>query len=274
MEIRKSQRKRAKMKMALAGPAGSGKTYSALLIAHGMCNDWSKVTVIDTENHSADLYSHLGDYNVLALDAPFTPERYIKAIELCEKSGSEVIIIDSISNEWECILDIHSNLTGNTFVNWAKLNPRHRAFVQKILQSRTHIIATMRSKQNYVLTEKNNKMVPEKVGMKSISRDGIDYEFTTVLNIDIKHNAVSSKDRTGLFVDKPCFKITKETGELITKWCNQGTSLDEVVEIIAQAQNIDELRQIHASYPDFRTEINSLLIKRKEALKPELQPTV
>src|SRR6056297_3431233 len=100
MELRQAARKQAKIKLALQGPSGSGKTLSSLLIASGM-TDYSKIAVIDTENHSADLYSHLGDYNVLQLEKPFSPERYIKALEVCEQAGMEVIIIDSVSHEWE-----------------------------------------------------------------------------------------------------------------------------------------------------------------------------
>lgn len=102
MDLHKAQRRAAKIKLALQGPSGSGKTMSSLLMASGMTN-WSKIAVIDTENHSADLYSHLGEYNVLQLEKPFTPERYIKAIEVCEQAGMEVIIIDSVSHEWEVL---------------------------------------------------------------------------------------------------------------------------------------------------------------------------
>jgi len=274
MKIRKSQRRKAKMKMALQGPSGSGKTYSALLLAHGMTNDWNKITVIDTENNSADLYSHLGEYNVLPLTAPFTPERYIQAIEVCEKAGTEVIIIDSITQEWESILQIHSSLPGNSFTNWAKVTPRHNAFIQKILQSPAHVIATSRTKQDYVLSEKNGKQVPEKVGLKSISREGTDYEFTIVLDVDIKHNASSSKDRTGLFTDQPPIVISEQTGEKIMAWCEQGTSKQEVIDLIGKASDVDSLRNIYAEYPEYRSEIHELLLKRKEALEGNLQTAV
>ena len=70
LQIRKSSREQVKMKMALCGPSGSGKTYSSLLLAHGLCNDWSKICLIDTENGSADLYAHLGDFNVVSMSAP------------------------------------------------------------------------------------------------------------------------------------------------------------------------------------------------------------
>jgi len=147
MELRIAERKQAKIKLGLQGPSGSGKTYSALLLAYGLCSDWSKIAVIDTENHSADLYAHLGHYSVLNLSEPFTPENYIKAIEACEVAGMKVIIIDSISQEWEGaggIIESHSKMTGNSFTNWNVITPRHNAFVQKILQSPCHVLATIR----------------------------------------------------------------------------------------------------------------------------------
>ena len=232
MEILKAERKRAKIKMALQGPSGSGKTMSSLLLAYGLCSDWSKIAVIDTENHSAELYSNLGAYNVINIAAPYSPEKYQEAIKLCEQSGIEVIIIDSISHEWEGgggILDIHSSMAGNSFTNWGKLTPRHNAFVQSILQSTCHVIGNIRCKQEYVLQEKSGKFIPEKVGLKGVTRDGMDYEFTIVLEIDIKHNATSSKDRTGLFSNKPEFQISVDTGKLILQWCNSGTVFPNLV---------------------------------------------
>jgi len=236
MELRKSSKKQAKIKLALAGCSGSGKTYSSLLLACGMTNDWSKIAIIDTENGSADLYSNLGNYNVLNLKSPFTPENYIKAIEICEGAGMEVIIIDSLSHCWEYLLEIHSQMQGNSFTNWGKITPRQSAFIQKILSSNCHIISTMRTKQDYVLNERNGKFVPEKVGLKAIMRDGIDYEFTIVLDMDMKHHAKASKDRTNLFMDKPEFVITPDTGKTILEWCNEGN---------VEAENIRELIYTH-----------------------------
>lgn len=225
MQLRQSERRQAKIKIGLQGCAGSGKTFSSLLLAKGLTNgDFTKVAIIDTENGSADLYAHLGNYNVLSLSPPFTPENYIKAIEVCEKAGIEVIIIDSISHEWDELLDFHSKLAGNSFTNWAKVTPRQKAFVDKILQTNAHIIATMRTKQDYVLNQKDGKFIPEKVGLKSVQRDGLDYEFTLVFDVDIKHYAVSSKDRTGLFMGKPDFIISENTGKKILDWCNEGSN--------------------------------------------------
>lgn len=269
MELRHATRKQAKIKLALQGPSGSGKTYSALLLAFGLTNDWNKIAVIDTENHSADLYAHLGSYNVLPLNKPFSPERYIEAMELCEKAGMEVIILDSITHEWDGsggILDIHQAMTGNSFTNWSKLTPRHNAFVQKFLQSCCHIIATIRTKQDYVLSEKNGKMVPEKVGLKAVTREGMDFEFTLVFDLDIKHMASASKDRTGLFMDKPEARITSEMGQKILQWCNEGKTVDQLKQEIQVAGTVGRLRDILRQYPEHRSELEALAIERSKHL--------
>ena len=273
MQLEQASRKRAKIKMALQGPSGSGKTYSALLVAFGLCNDWTKVAVIDTENHSAELYSHLGQYNTVELTAPFAPEKYIEAINLCDKAEMQVIIIDSISHEWEGIggiLDVHGNMAGNSFMNWSKLTPRHNAFIQAILQSSSHIIGTIRSKQDYVLNEKNGKMVPEKVGLKGVTRESMDYEFTLVFDIDIKHNANVSKDRTGLFVGKPEFRITSQTGKQILDWCNKGSDSSpktNIVDRINACCTIQELLDLYQKQlPSIQKEYASAFTNKRTAL--------
>jgi hypothetical protein len=270
MEIRKSERRKAKMKLALQGSSGSGKTYSSLLIAKGLAgNDFTKVAVIDTENGSADLYAHLGDYNVISLQPPYSPERYIEAINLCENAGIEVVIIDSISHCWDYLLDVHSNMVGNSFTNWGKITPRQNAFVNKILQSDTHIIATMRVKQDYVLNQKNGKTIPEKVGLKAVQRNDVDYEFTIVFDIDIAHNAKASKDRTGLFIDKPEFVINTATGKKLLAWCNEG-SKDEIDCIKADIENctsLDELRAVYLEHPEIQSKIKNLVLQKKEQIE-------
>lgn len=269
MQLRQSERKKAKIKMALQGSAGSGKTYSSLLLAQGLTNgDLSKVAIIDTENGSADLYAHLGNYNVLSMTPPFTPEKYIEAIDVCEKAGMEVIVVDSISHSWDELLDFHSKLAGNSFTNWAKVTPRQKSFTDKILQCNAHVIATMRTKQDYVLNQKDGKYIPEKVGLKAVQRDGLDYEFTLVFDIDIKHFAVSSKDRTGLFMGKPEFVINSGTGKRILDWCNTGSapgaienlSENDVLDKIQSCSSVSELLALYKQFP-----------KYQEVLKPEYE---
>jgi hypothetical protein len=225
MKLQKASRKQVKLRLGLSGASGFGKTYSALLLAYGMTNDWSKIAVIDTENESASLYSDLGEYNTIPLKAPFTPERYTEAIKACEEAGMEVVIIDSITHEWEgkggC-LDIHNEL-GGQYQHWAKVTPRHNEFIASILQSACHIITTVRRKQDYDMVKDGTKTKVVKVGTKEVTREGFEYELT--LNFEFlndKHLVKASKDRTGLFMDKPEFIITPATGKKILEWCLTG----------------------------------------------------
>lgn len=267
MQLRKSSKKQAKIKLALEGPSGSGKTYSALLLAYGLCGDWSKIAVIDSENNSADLYAHLGDYNVVSLEGNYDPETYIDAIKICEKAGMEVIIIDSMSQCWDALLEYHSTLPGNSFTNWQKVTPRITSLIQMILQSDCHIISTMRCKQDYIMSEKNGKQVPEKVGLKAVMRDGIDYEFTIVFDINMKHQAVVSKDRTNLFVNKPEFVITPETGKAILEWCNDGVTTQSVKDMIHNAESVETLNNLYNEYPEFSQVLMQDFIKRRREIE-------
>jgi len=229
-QLKQSERKQAKIKMALKGASGTGKSMSALLLAKGLCNgNLARVAVIDTEN-SIELYSHIGSFNVLNLSQLFSPERYCQAIEICEKAGMEVIIIDSISHCWHYLLMLHGAMQGNSFQNWNRITPLHNAFVQKILQSNCHIICTMRSKQDYLMQTQNGKTTIEKIGLKAIQRSEIEYEFTTVLDINMSHQAKATKDRTNLFTDKPEFVITENTGKYILDWCNCEVKTTNIVE--------------------------------------------
>ncbi len=267
MELKKSQRSKVKIKMALQAPSGSGKSYSALLIAQGLTKgDFSKIAVIDTESGSSNLYAHLGSYQVLNLDIPHSPERYMEAIDLCINSGIECIIIDSISHCWDFLLDYHSSLAGNSFTNWNKVTPRQKAFVDKILQSDVHIICTMRVKQDYVLSEKNGKMVPEKVGLKAIQRDEISYEFTIVFDIDYKHFASASKDRTNLFEGKPQFIINSNTGKKILDWCNSTMTKGELQIKVAECNNITELTELYNKNFDLAKTIEQDFVNKQKLL--------
>ena len=278
MQLQVANKKKTKIKMALQGPSGSGKTKDALLIAFGLCGNWGKIAVIDTENRSADLYADLGKYFVLPFISPFSPERYIEAITLCIQSGIEVVIIDSLTHEWEYILDTHSGMIGNSFTNWSKLTPRHNAFVQMMLQTDVHIIGTMRSKQEYVLSEKNGKQVPEKVGMKGIQREGMDYEFTLVLELDVALHARTTKDRTQLFFGKPEFIPNVETGRKIIEWCNAGSeqvklSKDDVIKSIAACTTNDELLHLYNSCPHLHEELLSEFTKRRQEITNNIPNT-
>lgn len=243
MELRKAQKSKSKLRVGLAGTSGSGKTYSALLLASGL-TDWSKICIIDTENGSADLYEKLGEYNVITLKAPFSPERYIEAIQTAEDAGMEVIIIDSITHEWDgeggC-LEIVDKL-GGRYQDWGKVTPRHQKFIQSILQSTCHIITTVRKKQDYAMTQDTNgRLKVEKKGLKEITREGFEYELTLSFDIAQNHLATTSKDRTSIFMDKPEFLITAETGKTLKEWAEKGIE----PEAVSRAETVNG----HAAQP-------------------------
>lgn len=224
--FRKAERRKAKLRLGLVGPAGSGKTYGALLIAMGL---GGKIALIDTENGSGDLYAHLGNYDVCTLDAPYTVQKYLTAIDEAERAGYDVLIIDSLSHAWAGeggLLDQQGKIAdsgrGNSYTAWRQVTPWHNKLVEAMLTSKCHIIATMRAKTEYV-QEKNDKGKTEikKVGMAPVQRDGMDYEFGVVFDLDVNHNATVSKDRTTLF-DGQIFRPSQKTGETLRNWLESG----------------------------------------------------
>jgi hypothetical protein len=242
MEIRKAQRRKAKLRLGIAAPSGAGKTYSALLLAFGL---GGKVGVIDTEHGSADLYADLGDYDVIEITAPYTVPKYLQAIQKFEAAGYATIIIDSLTHAWAGdggLLDKQGKIAdsgkANGYAAWRTITPEHNSLVEAMLKSPCHIIATMRSKQEYVLeTNEKGKQVPRKVGMAPVQRDGMEYEFTVMLDIDINHIASSTKDRTSLF-DGRFFKVGRETGAELLQWLEHG---EERIQTVSAAERDDLL---------------------------------
>lgn len=270
MKLEKAKRHQVKLRIGMSGPSGYGKTYSALLLAFGITNDWNKIALIDTENNSASLYSHLGEFNVLSLNEPYAPERYIEAIKICENSAIEVLIIDSISQEWSgkggC-LEIHEQL-GGRFSDWAKITPRHNSFIDAIIQSKTHIITTSRRKVDYSLDQDSTgKTKVMKLGTKEIQREGYEYELTVNFEfLNDKHLVAASKDRTGLFVGKPEFIINSFTGKKLKDWCNQGISLDTLKLQIENCTTEEELKTIYNNNSQYSKELYPLIVTKKDAL--------
>ena len=218
----KAERRKSKLRLAIAGPAGSGKTYSALQIAFGI---GGKIALIDTERGSAELYSHLGAYDVCTVEAPFEPSKYVAAIKEAEKLGYDIIITDSLSHAWSGtggLLDLHGKIAdrgGNSWTAWRKITPQHNELVEALLQSPCHIIATMRSKMEYSQSEEGGKKTVKKIGLAPVQREGMEYEFTVFYDIDINHVATASKDRTSLF-DNKYFTPSTETGVILINWLN------------------------------------------------------
>ncbi|MCY4781685.1 AAA family ATPase [Sphingobacterium sp. UT-1RO-CII-1] len=277
MILKKATRKAVKLKLNLSAPSGAGKTMSSLLMAKGITGNWTKIAVIDTENGSASLYSHLGDFNTIELQPPFTPEKYMQAIDTCIDASMELIIIDSTTHEWTTLLEENQKLAdakfkGNTWSAWSHTTPRHDAFVNKILHSPVHIITCTRSKTETILTENAGRKEVKKVGMKDQQRDGWEYELTVSLEIDRDtHLAVPSKDRTGLFEGNSPFLITEKTGERIKEWCESGVSEKQVaISEMEVVQTLDDLKTIWSKYKSLQTDDDFVSVKDKR--KDELTP--
>lgn len=255
MQFRKAQRQQAKLRIGISAPSGFGKTKSSLLLAFGLCENWEKIAVIDTENYSADLYSHLGPYNVVSLDEPFSPEAFIKAIELCEGEGMEVIIVDSISAEWSgtggC-LEIKDAM-GGAYQDWKHVTPRHNALMAKIRRSTAHIITTTRRKADYVVQlNDKGKHAPKKLGLKEDQRENYEYELDVNFVIeDELHQCTASKDRTELYDAKVPFVITSDTGRELRKWAETGLPVLQIaLQEIATAPALKPLLAKYAQLVD------------------------
>ena len=227
--FRPATRSAAKLRLGIAGPAGSGKTMSALLVAFGITGDWSKIGLIDTENGSGELYVGaavngitIGNYNVLTLQAPYEPAKYIEAIKLAETADLDLVIVDSLTHAWAGeggLLELHGKLTDssrskNSWAAWRQVTPKHNKLIETLLTTNLHVIVTVRSKMGHVQDGKDIV----KVGMEPIFRDGIEYELTTFFDMSINHFAVASKDRTNTFAGDNPFMPSPETGKQLRAW--------------------------------------------------------
>jgi len=265
LEFRRAERKKAKLRIGVFGPTGSGKTMSALLVAHGFA-PWEKICIIDTENGSADLYSHLGPYNIVTIRPPYAPEFYIDAIRMAEQQGMEVIVIDSITHEWQGtggMLEIADSLAPSMRdgrMIWTKITPRHNKFIDAILQSPAHVICCGRSKTDTIMveTERNGRKttVPEQVGLKAITREGFDYEMTVSFDVAKNHYATCSKDRTkgddnrALFQDKSPRILDEEVGRMLKAWSESGKA--DVAALKSEA--VTELKRLGFEFPADRND--------------------
>lgn len=233
----KAEKKQAKLRLAIDGPSGSGKTYTALVAATALARG-GKIAVIDTERGSASLYADQFDFDVAELNT-FNPKNYIDIIEAAEQAGYAVVVIDSLSHAWEGeggALDMVDAATArsqskNSYFAWRDVTPLHRKLVDAMLQSKCHIIATMRSKTEYVIeeVERGGKktQVPRKVGTAPIQRAGMEYEFTIVGDMDLDHRLVISKSRMATLADAVVVKPDLKWFGQIVEWLNSGAPAAE-----------------------------------------------
>lgn len=228
MAFVKAKREQVWLKVLLTGASGSGKSYSALRLATAIAKECdSDVAYIGTEGSRDKYYADKFNYDLLQLEAPYETEKYIKAIDEAINAGFKVLIIDSISHEWQWLNDTHDKMPGNSFTNWGKLKPRHKAFMEKILHSPIHIICCARGKQEWSLEDKSGKQVPKKVGLGAEQDKQISYEFTAALLLDQEsHIASTDKDNTGIF-DGRFEVLTENHGKALYEWANTGEKPSE-----------------------------------------------
>jgi hypothetical protein len=242
LAFKKAERTAIKIKIAISGPSGAGKTLGALALAKGL---GSKIAVIDTENGSASTYCDRYGFDVVELAPPFTSARYVEAIDAAIEAGYDVLVIDSLSHQWAGeggILSRKEEMDkrpgSNSYTNWATFTKEHTAFVARELHSPIHIIATLRAKQDYVLeTNERGKQTPRKVGMAPVQRDGLEYEFSTMFELQMDHRASVSKDRTGLFTDELVNLLDKSTAARIKGWLDSAAPAKPVKEAENGAQS-------------------------------------
>ncbi len=240
-----AERKKAKLRLSIDGPSGSGKTHSALLVAGGIIPD-GKIFLIDTERDSATLETGkpgIPEFFHAPLTPPFTPAKYRQYIETAISEGADLIIIDSLSHAWSGtggILDMHDTAqkaqrSGNSWAAWREVTSEHNALIDTLLQAPCHIICTMRTKTAWeIIDDDNGKKKPVKIGLKPEQREGMEYEFTLVLDLALDgHIATASKDRTSLF-DGRHFIPNHETGKELACWLNTGRDPAEISQALLE----------------------------------------
>lgn len=243
----KATRQQARARLAFAGPTGSGKTYTALVWAKVLGG--ANVGLIDTERSSAKLYAPMPgeppkkgefEFDHLDLAPPYHPNRLIDALAESAAAGHDVTVIDSVSHFWAGeggVLEIvdQAKTGGDSFRAWSKGTPIQQRMVDAILRHPGHVIVTMRSKTEYALVDGDKgKKTVEKIGMAPVQRDGIEYEFTVIQDIDIRHIAHVSKTRFSDLADRDIpVERTEEAARDFAAWLGAGAPLPDPADPVA-----------------------------------------
>ena len=232
-QVKKAKREKIYVKLALMAPSGGGKTYGSLRLASGMAEEIKKETgkdakilLANTEQKRGYYYANEFDYDIVDIEPPHNPEKYVELIDFAVSEGYDILIIDSSSHEWEgkggC-LELQQQ-AGGTYQAWGKITPRHNRFIDAIADSPIHIIATMRGKDQYeVNKDDRGKTSVQKLGVGAKQRDGFEYEFTCTFLIDQKTNCAEvQKDNTHIFEGEGPTLLTENHGRKIIQWANSG----------------------------------------------------
>jgi hypothetical protein len=271
MQLQLATRKQQILKLGLFGPSGSGRTYSALLLAYGLTGNWSKIAVIDTEEGSASLYAHLGPFQTIQLSKPFHPSKFYEAVDVAEDSGMEVIILDSLSQEWTGEGGVEDPLSD---ADKRELLQEHRCLLTLLTSCTAHVICTLHAKQHLIIA-------PSSVGTylephyTPVQQEGIEYRFTTVLRLDGENKAHVMKDRTGVFTGKEPAVLTEEHGAFLLNWCRSGEPAipKDLQEKINACKTVKELHLLIAREDLEDMQLISAFTKRRlELERGEEQP--
>lgn len=255
IQLQKAKRIQAKLKVAIGGASGSGKTLSALLLAFGLVQAehpewtaeqvWDHIAVLDTENNSASLYvgkrvgpTVVGSYNVIDIQPPFEEQTLIDALAVCEQAQMECAIIDSASAFWMDALETQGKIaerTKSNFSAWKPVKNDQQKMMQAILQCRMHVISNYRAKIEYTQDVENGKKVVKSLGMGIIAEGNTSYEYTTMFMLDDRHEANATKDRTGIF-DGQYFVITADTGRKLYQWMAEGEVAPPPAPVLQKAE--------------------------------------
>lgn len=236
LTFQKATRQKSKLRLALVGPSGSGKTYSALAIATELVGPSGRVAVIDTEHGSASKYAGRFSFDVLELDS-CAPSTYVEALQAAAEAGYDAVVVDSLSHAWmgrdgaleQVDKAAKRSQSGNTFTAWRDVTPQHNALVEALITAPLHVVATMRAKTEYVMEkDRNGKTSPRKVGLAPVQRDGLEYEFDVLGDIDLEHNLIISKTRceslSGAVIQKPGANVAK----VLLAWLSDGADAPKV----------------------------------------------
>jgi len=228
MAFEKAERTQLYLRCALFGPSGSGKTMTALRMAKGISEKMGvPFAVIDTEARSASKYADRIQFVVDNLGKK-TIDHYIASMDEAAKAGYKVLVIDSLSHAWRELTDevdriTQASISKNSVLSWAKVNPKQKRLIEAILNFPGHIIVTMRSKTEWAIgVGKDGKIAPEKIGLAPEQGKGIEFEFDLLLEMDQKHNAVITKDRTGKYQDEIIEKPGEDFGVSLYDWLMSG----------------------------------------------------
>lgn len=278
--FQKATKKAAKLRLALDGPAGSGKTYNALLVAQTL---GGKVALLDTEHGSASKYADKFSFDAAELDL-FSIDNYLKAISAAASAGYDVLIIDSLSHAWSgrggALEEVDRAGGSNKFTNgWGTVTPKHNRLIDAIVAFPGHVIATMRTKSEYVIEDKNGKKVPRRIGTAPVQRDGMEYEFDVVVELDRDGQVTITKTRCSDLAGSAgmlTYADVPQMAKTLRAWLSDGAEVSPMAIAAAalreKAATEQAAREI-ASMPDpeFKTQTEKVkaLLREKTGMSQE-----